>query len=120
MTAKVHCIGSLFHSLIRGSHPLQVGGKFSATVIPQMNDFGRISQCGAISEYNVQKPLLGIAVMLNLCLIVPFSLLVESNLLTVVTKQLKIQGFMAGHYASQWPAAFKEMAAWIAEVWMVK
>lgn len=30
----------------------QVGGEIATTVISQMNRFGRISACGAISGYN--------------------------------------------------------------------
>ncbi len=31
---------------------VQVGGKFFSTVVRMMNRFGRVSLCGAISEYN--------------------------------------------------------------------
>ena len=32
----------------------QVGGEFSTTVIKNLNDFGRASICGAISQYNAE------------------------------------------------------------------
>lgn len=31
---------------------LQVGGKFSSAVLPQMKQFGRIAVCGSIATYN--------------------------------------------------------------------
>uniref|UniRef100_K9IZX3 Prostaglandin reductase 1 n=1 Tax=Desmodus rotundus TaxID=9430 RepID=K9IZX3_DESRO len=34
-----------------------VGGEFSNVVIPQMKKFGRIALCGAISTYNLTRPL---------------------------------------------------------------
>ena len=34
----------------------QVGGDFFDAVLPLMNEFGRVSICGAISQYNLQAP----------------------------------------------------------------
>ena len=36
--------------------PIQVGGDFFTTVLCAMNEFGRVSICGAISTYNTQDP----------------------------------------------------------------
>ena len=35
---------------------LQVGGDFFDTVLPLMNEYGRVSICGCISQYNLEKP----------------------------------------------------------------
>ena len=35
---------------------LQVGGEFFETVLTNMNEFGRVSICGAISLYNLDDP----------------------------------------------------------------
>ena len=34
----------------------QVGGEFFEAVLSQMNTFGRVSVCGAISMYNATEP----------------------------------------------------------------
>ena len=33
----------------------QVGGDFFDTVLPLMNEFGRVSICGCISQYNLEE-----------------------------------------------------------------
>ena len=38
---------------------MKVGGDFHATVVKSMNQFGRVSCCGAISEYNVSEEIKG-------------------------------------------------------------
>lgn len=35
---------------------LQVGGEFFEIVLANMNEFGRVSVCGAISLYNTEEP----------------------------------------------------------------
>ncbi|XP_003391770.2 PREDICTED: prostaglandin reductase 1-like, partial [Amphimedon queenslandica] len=75
-----------------------VGGDFFDTVLRQMNTFGRVSVCGAISQYNALEPRKGIDVS-------PI----------ILMKQLKVEGFIVVRWLDQWPAAFKEMAQWIQE-----
>jgi len=74
-----------------------VGGTFFDTTMPQMNRFGRISLCGAISTYS-DGPQAGPRVHM-----------------WAIGKDLKIQGFMAPSYAKRYPEALKEMAKWIKE-----
>jgi NADPH-dependent curcumin reductase len=53
-----------------------VGGAVQHAVFPRFNDFGRMIMCGMISEYNDTTPRPG------------------PNLMTVVRKRLRIQGFI--------------------------
>ena len=48
----------------------QVGGEFFNTVLSNMNEFGRVAVCGAISEYNLEKPLKGVLCVLCVCVCV--------------------------------------------------
>lgn len=75
-----------------------VGGDFFDAVLPLMNEFGRVSICGAISQYNLQAPEKGIRV---------------SSL--ILWKQLRVEGFIVSRWLPEWPVAFKEMAQWIKE-----
>ncbi|CAB1351527.1 unnamed protein product, partial [Coregonus sp. 'balchen'] len=60
-----------------------VGGPFSSVAIPQMKEFGRIAVCGGISTYNDTNPQTG-----------PYPHL------TMIFKQLKMEGFMVGRVHS--------------------
>ncbi|XP_065910165.1 prostaglandin reductase 1-like [Dysidea avara] len=73
-----------------------VGGDFYDTVLPLMNEFGRVSICGCISQYNLEKPEQGARL---------------SG--TILFKQLKIEGFIVHRWLARWPEAFKEMNGWI-------
>merc|ERR1712048_194260 len=77
-----------------------VGGEFFDTAMGNMNRFGRISLCGAISTYNEKDKsvLKGPYVHMH-----------------AIGKDLKIQGFMAPSYAKRYPEALKEMQHWIEE-----
>jgi NADPH-dependent curcumin reductase len=55
-----------------------VGGAVQRAVFPRLNDFGRMVMCGMVSEYNDREPAPG------------------PNLMSVVRKRLKIQGFIVG------------------------
>ncbi len=70
-----------------------VGGDILDHVMGQMNDFGRIAQCGAISIYNAKKPVPG-----------PY------NYMNVVVRRLKIQGFIVMDYAARYPEAYTRLA----------
>ncbi|XP_002731696.1 prostaglandin reductase 1-like [Saccoglossus kowalevskii] len=72
-----------------------VGGKFSEVVRKHMRKYGRISCCGAISQYNKQ---------------VPDS--ITSYDMLVVIQELKIQGFIVSSYKARYPEAFKQIAEW--------
>jgi hypothetical protein len=67
-----------------------VGGEILETALYLMNTFGRVVVCGMISMYNATTPVRG-----------------PSNLALVISKRLKIQGFLALDYSSK----VKEMVA---------
>ncbi|XP_030036452.2 prostaglandin reductase 1-like [Manduca sexta] len=73
-----------------------VGGEISSTIINQMNNFGRVSVCGSISAYNDGQ--------------LPKATVLQ---VAIVTKQLKIEGFMVYQWINQWPEAFNELTNWI-------
>ncbi|XP_072034680.1 prostaglandin reductase 1-like [Amphiura filiformis] len=74
-----------------------VGGEFSTTVMENMNDFGRVSACGAISQYNAEE-----------------QVRVPSIMGTVVSKRLKIQGFIVSDFEQEKnEAAIKQNIEWI-------
>jgi NADPH-dependent curcumin reductase len=69
-----------------------VGGGVQQAVFPRLNDFGRMVMCGMVAEYNDLEPRPG------------------PNLMSVVRKRLKIQGFIV---SDQWQrfAEYRSMAA---------
>jgi len=75
-----------------------VGGPFSDTVINFMNDYGRISVCGAISYYNDDAP--------------PLAPSVQGQL---IFKQLRMEGFLVWRWMDRWSEGIREMAKWIQE-----
>nr|TKS16536.1 NADP-dependent oxidoreductase family protein [Populus alba] len=62
-----------------------VGGKMLDAVLPNMRSRGRIAVCGMISQYNLDKPE-GVF-----------------NLMTVVYKRVRIEGFVVTDYYDQYP-----------------
>ncbi|XP_045768623.1 prostaglandin reductase 1-like [Maniola jurtina] len=75
-----------------------VGGEISSIIISQMNDFGRVSVCGSISAYNDDVSKLPKAPILQLA---------------IVSKQLKIEGFLAPRWRDRWSEAFVDLSKWI-------
>merc|ERR1719361_2034370 len=75
-----------------------VGGEDAATVINNMNEFGRISLCGAISLYNESTP----------------PKITATNG-AFIGKNLKQEGFMVPRFASKWQEGILQMADWIKE-----
>jgi hypothetical protein len=61
-----------------------VGGEILETALSLMNTFGRVVVCGLISQYNATTPVPG-----------------PSNFAAVISKRLKIQGFLATDHASK-------------------
>jgi NADPH-dependent curcumin reductase CurA len=61
-----------------------VGGEILETALYLMNTFGRVVVCGMISMYNATAPVSG-----------------PSNFVLVVSKRLKIQGFIATDFAAK-------------------
>ena len=75
-----------------------VGGAITDAVFPLMNVYGRMSICGQISQYNLEKPepgprILGI----------------------VLVKQIKVEGFIVFRWLNRYPEGIQQMAAWLAE-----
>lgn len=73
-----------------------VGGKMTDAVLMNLNDFARISICGAISQYNLEKPEMG------------------PRLLTMLlVHQSSIEGFLVFRYLDRYPEGMKQMAEWL-------
>jgi NADPH-dependent curcumin reductase CurA len=73
-----------------------VGGPVSDAVFPNLNAYGRVPVCGAISNYNDTE--------------VPLS---PSLLPLVVYKFLTIQGFLIADFAPRFPAGTAQLAEWL-------
>ncbi|KAA1470193.1 alcohol dehydrogenase [Dentipellis sp. KUC8613] len=74
-----------------------VGSDISAFVYTRMNTFGRVSVCGAITEYNGEAtPGL-------------------QNYLQIVLQRLSVQGFIVSDYLSKFEDASKQIASWLAD-----
>nr|CAH7767876.1 unnamed protein product [Callosobruchus chinensis] len=75
-----------------------VGGETTNNVMVNMNLFGRISMCGAISGYNGAPG--------KSSSIVQFP---------IVQKQLKVEGFIVTRWANRWMEGIDQLAKWIKE-----
>jgi len=75
-----------------------VGGEVSDAVLAHINKFARIAVCGAISLYNGDAPSSGLPI--------PSVLLTKSALM---------QGFIVSNFADKFPAAIKQLKAWVKE-----
>jgi NADPH-dependent curcumin reductase CurA len=75
-----------------------VGGPISDAVLPNLNTYGRVPVCGAISNYNdIETP--------NSPSILPL----------VVTKFLSIQGFLIADYAPRFTEGIVQLSKWLKE-----
>jgi len=72
-----------------------VGGATLEAVLHRMNDFGRIPACGMVGSYNRTEPEPG-----------------PNNLFHIVTKRLKMQGFIVIDYAARFADARAELLQW--------
>ncbi|XP_049873137.1 prostaglandin reductase 1-like [Pectinophora gossypiella] len=77
-----------------------VGGELSSVVISQMNQYGRIAVCGAISSYNET-----IAEKRRATMLQPF----------IVGKQLKIEGFQVNRFAERTQEGVIQNLQWVKE-----
>ena len=75
-----------------------VGGAITDAVFPLMNVFGRISVCGQISQYNLEKPEPG-----------------PRLLSFVLVKQLKVEGFIISRFQNRITEGLTQMAHWLRE-----
>lgn len=73
-----------------------VGGDTLEAALDHMADFGRIVLCGAISQYNNESPNPG-----------------PRNLSILVTRRIRMQGFIVLDYLDRADEAFNELAAWV-------
>jgi NADPH-dependent curcumin reductase CurA len=69
-----------------------VGGEIFDTVLLQMNTFGRIALCGAISAYSATEPPKG-----------------PANLRAILTQRLKMQGLIVFDWANRIDEAIREL-----------
>lgn len=75
-----------------------VGGEISDAVLANINKFGRVPVCGAISLYNETKIPMGPRVQ---------PILVKNSVL--------MQGFIVSNYVDQFPLAIQKLATWLQE-----
>ncbi len=75
-----------------------VGGEFTDEVLLQMNNLGRVSICGQISQYNDRAG----------------DVAPRPYWLTIV-KQLRIEGFLVFRWMDRWPEGRAKMGQWLRE-----
>jgi hypothetical protein len=75
-----------------------VGGEHLQAAIGAFRTFGRAALCGAISSYNATGPVPG-----------------PDNMWLLVSKRLRLQGFIVGDHAHLMPQFVREMSQWLAE-----
>ena len=79
-----------------------VGGAVFDAVLPLLNDFARVPVCGLVANYNMTELPAG----------PDRTALLMRNILT---KRLRIQGFIVTDYAAQTPTFLKEVGGWLNE-----
>jgi NADPH:quinone reductase len=75
-----------------------VGGAITDAVFPLLNTFARVSVCGQISQYNLEKPEPGPR-LLPYCLV----------------KQARVEGFIVSRFQNRWAEGIAQMAQWLGE-----
>jgi NADPH-dependent curcumin reductase CurA len=75
-----------------------VGGAITDAVFGQLNRRARISICGQISQYNLEKPEMG-----------------PRLLWVLLVKQARAEGFLVPQFIDRWPEGIKQMASWVGE-----
>jgi NADPH-dependent curcumin reductase CurA len=75
-----------------------VGGEQLEAALNALRPFGRVAACGAISRYNDQQPEPG-----------------PRNLGFVVSKRLRLQGFIVTDHTASFSDFMREVAPWVAE-----
>ncbi len=75
-----------------------VGGAITDAVVPLLNVKGRMSICGQISQYNIEKPEMG-----------------PRWLWAMIVKQARVEGFLVFQFFEKFGPAVAEMAGWIKE-----
>ena len=75
-----------------------VGGDLSDAVFRLINLFGRVAVCGQISLYNLEKPDPGLRLLPH-----------------ILTRQMRVEGFIITRFASRFAEGYAQMAAWLRE-----
>jgi NADPH-dependent curcumin reductase CurA len=75
-----------------------VGGDILDAALENMNDFGRLVECGMISRYNDAEPGPG-----------------PTHITNIVTRRLRMQGFIVIDYLGRFMEAAMQLATWAAE-----
>jgi NADPH-dependent curcumin reductase CurA len=73
-----------------------VGGEQLEAALFALRPFGRVAACGSIARYNDERPEPG-----------------PRNLALVVTKRLRLQGFIVMDHGDRYPAFLAEVAPWV-------
>ena len=76
-----------------------VGGAITDAVFRLINTRARISICGQISQYNLEKPEMAPRIILTVLL----------------TRQARAEGFLVFQFADRYPEGLKQMAQWLKE-----
>ena len=74
-----------------------VGGPLLQTVLAQMATWGRIVLCGMIDGYNADKTVTG-----------------PANMFRLITRRIRMEGFLVPDYAPRFKDARRELSAWLA------
>ncbi len=75
-----------------------VGGQHLEAALEHMNTYGRLVMCGMISQYNATRPPVG-----------------PTNLGHMISKQLKMEGFIVARFSNKMAQFQTDMGKWIAE-----
>ena len=75
-----------------------VGGAITDAVFPLLNTFARVSVCGQISQYNLEKPEMG-----------------PRLLSYILVKQARVEGFLVVRFQNRWAEGIVQMAQWLGE-----
>ena len=75
-----------------------VGGDFTDGVIPLLNVHARVTVCGQISQYNLEKPELG-----------------PRWLHQLIVKRARFEGMLISDFAAHFPEALRDLTGWYRE-----
>ena len=75
-----------------------VGGEVLDTVLPGLAMHGRVVLCGAVSQYNAGKDVVG-----------------PKNYMALLVNRARMEGFVVFDYADRYAEALRDMAGWLAE-----
>ena len=76
-----------------------VGGDLTDAVFANLAQFARVSICGMISQYNLEKPELG----------------PRASYMMLLIRQVSAQGFLVPQFGGKFPQGIQQMAKWLNE-----